>query len=316
MKSTKNLVELHEEPCRIEELFSEIGNELLPAAKKKQIEFTIAHSNLIHPEVFADKEQLKQILMNLTSNAIKYTGNGGKVSLTIEENPSSSVEFASYKFIVHDTGIGIAKESLAKIFEPFERENNSTQSGVFGSGLGLTISKQIVDSMGGTITAESQLGAGSTFTVNLSFRISQIIDTELTTEDVEDFLKGKKILVVEDNELNLEIATELLEDLGLTVESAENGKIAVEKVKNSQPHEFLFVLMDIQMPIMDGWQATEGIRNLDDPVLANIPIIALSANAFDSDKRMSAKIGMNAHLNKPINIPSLLDSIKHTVIKR
>ena len=308
--------ELHEERCSIEELFSEICSEILPAAKKKQIELTVAQSNLVHNEVFADKEQLKLILMNLVSNAIKYTGNGGKVSLSVEEIPSSSIEFAPFRFIVHDTGIGIAQESLAKIFEPFERENNSTQSGVFGSGLGLTISKQIVDSMCGTISAESQLGAGSTFTVNLSFRISQISDADVDTVDVEGFLKGKKILLVEDNELNLEIATELLEDLGLTVEPAENGKIAVDKVKNSKPHEFLFVLMDIQMPIMDGWQATEGIRNLDDPVLSNIPIIALSANAFDSDKRMSAKSGMNAHLNKPIDIPALLESIKSTVLKK
>ena len=305
---------LKEEPCNLKDISTEIFQEKLPAAQKKSIQMAIEFRNVVHADVFTDKDQLKQVLVNLLSNAIQYTGNGGKIAFEIAEDAPTSSEYAAFHFTVRDTGIGIAEESLKKIYEPFERENNSTQSGVFGSGLGLTIAKQVIDSMGGTITAESKKGVGSTFTVNLSFKLSGKEAVSDSTEDVEDFLKGKKVLLVEDNELNLEIATELLEDLGLIVDSAENGKIAVEKVKSSQPHEYAFVLMDIQMPIMDGWQATEGIRNLEDPVLANIPIIALSANAFDSDKRMSAKSGMNAHLNKPINIPSLLDSIKNTVI--
>ena len=308
--------ELKEEPCNLKDISTGIFEEYLPAARKKSIQMTLEHRNIVHEEVYTDIEQLKQVLVNIISNAVQYTGNGGTIAFIIEEDASASSEYAAFRFSVRDTGIGIAKESLKKIFEPFERENNSTQSGVFGSGLGLTIAKQVIDSMGGTITTESQVGVGSTFTVNLSFKLSGKTESNFTTEDVENYLKGKKILLVEDNELNLEIATELLEDLGLTVEPAENGKVAVDKVKNSQPYEYLFVLMDIQMPIMDGWQATEGIRNLPNPILANIPIIALSANAFDSDKRLSAKSGMNAHLNKPIDIPALLDSIKHTVLKK
>ena len=307
---------LSEELCNLKDVVNEIYDEVAPVAKKKKIDFTLEQRGVIHPEVYTDIKQLQQILLNLATNAVKYTGNGGKVSFILEESLSPSTEFAAYRFVVHDTGVGIAQESLEKIFEPFEREYNSTLSGVFGSGLGLTIAKQIIDSMGGTITAESQVGVGSIFTVNLSFKIPQKKETVSDTDDVEEFIKGKKILLVEDNEINLEIETELLEDLGLIIEPAENGKIAVDKMQVARPNEYLFVLMDIQMPVMDGWQATEGIRALPDPDVANIPIIALSANAFESDKRLSAKNGMNAHLNKPIHIPTLLNAIKKTVMNK
>ena len=308
--------ELKEELCNLEDVATEIYDEALPFAEKKKIDFAIEHSGVGHPEVYTDKNQLKLVLNNIVSNAIKYTKANGKVKFTIGESPSSSSEFATFRFVVQDTGVGIAKGSLEKIFEPFEREANSTHSGVFGSGLGLAIAKQIVESMGGTIAVESELGLGSTFTVTLSFKLAENKETTCDLDEVERFLVGKKILVVEDNELNLEIATELLEDLGAVVESAENGKIAVDKMSVAKPDEYLFVLMDIQMPVMDGWQATEGIRNLPDPAIANIPIIALSANAFDSDKRMSAKNGMNAHLNKPLDIPILLGAIRRTVMNK
>ena len=170
--------------------------------------------------------------------------------------------------------------------------------------------------MGGTIVVESQMGVGSTFTVNLNFKLAHKKEQASDTDDVEEFIKGKKILLVEDNEINLEMETMLLEDMGLIIEPAENGLIAVEKMKIAKPGEYLFVLMDIQMPVMDGWQATEAIRALPDNEIANIPIIALSANALESDKRMSAKNGMNAHLKKPMNIPILLGEIKKTVMKK
>ncbi|MCH5350528.1 MAG: response regulator [Clostridiales bacterium] len=306
----------NEEVCNLKDIIAEIYDALLPVAKKKKINFALDHSAVNYPEVYVDKDQFKQVLGHIINNAVEYTAKGGTVDFTVEEIPSASSEFAAYRFVVRDTGIGIAPESLEKIFEPFERENNSTHSGVFGSGLGLTIAKQIIDGMGGSITAESRVGVGSTFTVVVSFRLSEKKDDESNTDDVEEFIKGKKILVVEDNEINLEIETELLEDLGLTVEPAENGQIAVDKMQAAQPGEYLFILMDIQMPVMDGWQATEAIRNLDNPEIANIPIIALSANAFESDKRLSAKNGMNAHLNKPVDIPALLNSIKKTVMNK
>ena len=307
---------LNEEPCNLQNVVKEICDEVAPVARKKNIEFLLEERGIMHPDVIADVTQLKQILLNLATNAVKYTGNGGNVNFILEESVSPSTEFVTYRFVVHDTGVGIAEESLEKIFEPFEREYNSTMSGVFGSGLGLTIAKQIIDSMGGTITAESQVGVGSIFTVNLSFKLPQKHENVSDTEEVERFINGKKLLLVEDNEINLEIETELLEDLGLIVEPAENGKIAVDKMAVAKPDEYLFVLMDIQMPVMDGWQATEGIRALPDPAIANIPIIALSANAFESDKRLSAKNGMNAHLNKPLNIDNLLHAVKMTVMNK
>ena len=307
---------LRDDPCDLKELATEVFDELLPFSEKKKLRVTLNNSGVIHPEVYTDRDQLKQILLNLARNAVQYTASGGEVKLTIEENTSRPSDFAAFRFEVQDTGIGIAPESLEKIFDPFERENNSTHSGVFGSGLGLTIAKKIVDGMGGTITAESKVGVGSTFTVNLSFRLAEHHDTDLSTDDVEAFLKGKKILLVEDNEINMEIETELLEDLGLIIEPAENGQIAVDKMSVAEPNEYLFVLMDIQMPVMDGWQATEGIRTLPDPAVANIPIIALSANAFESDKRASAENGMNAHLNKPMDIPILLKAIRKTVMNK
>lgn len=302
--------------CDLKDIIAEIYDTLLPAAKKKKINFTLDHSGVNYPEVYVDKDQIKQVLAHIISNAVEYTAKGGNVDFTVEEIPSASSEFAAYRFVVKDTGIGIAPSALEKIFEPFERENNSTQSGVFGSGLGLTIAKQIIDGMGGSITAESTVGVGSTFTVVVSFRLAEKKDDDANTDDVESFIKGKKILVVEDNEINLEIETELLEDLGLTVVPAENGQIAVDKMKEAKPGEYLFILMDIQMPVMDGWQATEAIRSFDNPEIADIPIIALSANAFESDKRLSAKNGMNAHLNKPVDIPALLNSIKKTVMNK
>ena len=306
----------HEEPCSLKDLIYEVYDELLPHATKKRIDFNTEGLHADALDVYADRDQLKQVFMNIAGNAIRYTGTGGKVDIVVEEMPSASSEFVALKFVVKDTGIGIAPESLDKIFKPFERENNSTHSGVFGSGLGLTIAKQVVDGMGGAITAESEVGVGSTFTVLLSFRRAEKKAEVEDTDDVEEFIKNKKILVVEDNEINLEIETELLEDLGIIVEPAENGQIAVDKMSVAKPDEYLFILMDIQMPVMDGWQATAAIRAMDDPAIANIPIIALSANAFESDKRQSAKSGMNAHLNKPIDIPALLDAIKKTMMKK
>ena len=307
---------LAEELCNLEEIVQEIYDEVAPTATKKNIDFAVERYGVVHPNVYTDREQLKQILLNIVTNAVKYTGSGGHVKFIVEEVLSTSSEFSAFLFVVHDTGIGIAKESLEKIFEPFERESNSTYSGVFGSGLGLTIAKQIIDSMGGTITADSQVGVGSTFTVNLNFRLAKSHDDDNDLCEVENFVKGKKVLIVDDNELNLELESELLQDYGLIIDTAENGQIAVDKIKNSQPGEYLFVLMDIQMPVMDGWQATENIRSLDNPAIAEIPIIALSANAFESDKRLSAKNGMNAHLNKPMDIPVLFNAVKKTVMNK
>ena len=216
--------------------------------------------------------------------------------------------------MVEDTGIGISKGFLEHIFEPFEREKNTTFSGIHGTGLGLTIVKNLVDVMGGHIKVSSTVGKGSTFTVTLRFRIqNQPASFSSDTGAALSQLLNQKILLVEDNEINLEIETEILQGLGFFIETASDGSVAVEKVEKSKPGEFGLVLMDVQMPVMDGRQAAEAIRRLGDPDLSHIPIIALSANAYESDKKRSIESGMDAHLTKPIDIPVLLDTIARTI---
>ena len=203
------------------------------------------------------------------------------------------------------------------IFEPFERQRNTTMSGVYGTGLGLTIVKNIVEMMGGNIEVSSSAGQGSRFTVTLSLRFyneSDSADSKLEQNDDPGHTTGK-ILLVEDNEINLEIETELLTDFGFQVETAVNGSIALETLRKSSPGEYSRVLMDIQMPVMDGYSAARAIRMLDEPAVANIPIIALSANAFEEDQKRSMESGMNAHLGKPIDIRQFFDTIKEMLCK-
>ena len=227
-------------------------------------------------------------------------------------------DYTVYQFIVRDTGIGISEEFIKRIFEPFERENNTTLSGIHGAGLGLTIAKNIVDMMGGEIEVESFKGVGSTFTVTLKFRLQeqQFHSSESPVEDVVAQLLDQKILLVDDNEINLEIESEILKGLGFSTDTALDGSIAIEMVRNSKPGEYGLILMDIQMPGVDGWQATKAIRKLENPRLASIPIIALSANAFESDKRESIESGMDAHLAKPIDIPLLVETLEKTVARK
>lgn len=306
--------QLMEIECNLSDLIQEIKMTILPQAESKNISVQVDTEGLIHRDVYCDQVKLSQIFLNLVNNAIKYTENDGKIDITAVEKESLPNDYIVYQFAVKDTGIGISKEFLKHIFEPFQRERNTTFSGVYGTGLGLTIVKSIVEMMKGTITADSTPGQGSTFTVTLALRtLSNPSSFTDGTDIVRPLSKGRKILLVDDNEINLEIETELLTELGFLVETANNGKIAVEKVLASVPGEYSFVLMDIQMPVMDGRKATEAIRRHDDPVLSRIPIIALSANAFESDKRLSTESGMNAHLTKPIDVPILLETIARIV---
>lgn len=219
--------------------------------------------------------------------------------------------------MIKDNGIGISKDFLAHIFDPFEREKNTTFSGVYGTGLGLTIAKNIAEMMGGNIEVKSTVGKGSIFTITLRLRIQN--EPFSDSAEFDDFsfpLLDLKLLLVEDNEINMEIETEILQGLGFFVDTAPDGNVAVKMVEESQPGDYDIVLMDIQMPEMNGRQATAAIRRLDNPELANIPIIALSANAFDSDKRMSLESGINAHLTKPIDVPLLLKTMKEILQAR
>lgn len=311
--SESNDIHIVENECNLSAIMQEIHDSLLPDAIEKNISFSLDDSGLKHPDIYSDPDKLSHLLRYLLTNAIKYTNSNGKVELIVQESESQPDKYAVYQFIVRDTGIGISKEFLTHVFEPFEREKNTTFSGIHGSGLGLAIAKNIATTLGGDIQVNSTVNKGSTFTVTLRLRIQTdpLLYTAGAdiTNDSFSYLLDKRILLVEDNEINLEIETEILQGLGFLIETAVNGSIAVDKVKGSTPGYFSLVLMDIQMPVMDGYQAARAIRSLDDSQLAQIPIIALSANAFESDKQMSMESGMNEHLTKPIDIPLLLETI-------
>ncbi len=309
-----NDIQITEAECNLSDIMQDVHKIMLPQASEKNITFSLHSTDLRHSYIYGDQDKLRQLLLYLANNAVKYTKAGGRVDIIAAESEDLSTEYAIYQFKVIDTGIGIGEDFLAHIFEPFEREKNTTSSGIHGIGLGLTIAKNIAEIMGGTIEASSMVGKGSTFTVTLRLRIQdhpRLFSTERGTFITN--LLDKKILLVEDNEINLEIETEILQELGFLIDTAADGSIAVEKVKNSKPGEYALILMDIQMPMMDGREATKIIRNLDNPTLSHIPIIALSANAFESDKRLSIECGMNAHLTKPIDIPILLETIAKTM---
>ncbi len=415
--------------------------------RAKQLEFFIDTQDIVHENIICDKLRVSQALLNVLSNAMKFTPAGGMVSIRIKEIPSGRAGYATYQFCIKDTGIGMSKEFVEHIFEPFERERTSTVSGVTGTGLGMTITKNVIDMMGGTIRVESEEGKGSVFTIKLDFKLTDhapvtyqipalksvnalvadddfntcesvckmlesiglnaqwtmsgkeavlraahakktgkdfgvyIIDwlmpdmngvevvrrirmeigddtpiviltaydwsdieaearaagvtafcskpiflSELsslliaTTQKIQeqqisnessvvDGLAGKKILLVEDNELNQEIANEILTEIGFVVEIAGNGQIAVDKVAQAAPGAYDVILMDIQMPIMDGYEATRQIRTLSDKAKAQVPIVAMTANAFDEDRQRALDAGMNDHIAKPIEIHKLMETL-------
>ncbi|MCI8514492.1 MAG: response regulator [Lachnospiraceae bacterium] len=307
-------IHITETECNLRDLLQDVHRLLLPQASDKNILFSVQSADIRHCDVACDQDKVRQLLLYLINNAIKYTKAGGRIDIIARETEKPSGDYAVYQFQVADSGIGIGQDFLAHVFEPFEREKNTTASGIYGTGLGLTIAKNIAEMMGGDITVNSTVGKGSTFTATLRLRVRKHPSSvSINGEQALNGLTSKKILLVEDNEINLEIETAILEGLGFLIEPAIDGSIAVEKIKNSAPGEYALILMDIQMPVMDGRQATRLIRRLKDPALARIPIIALSANAFESDKRLSIESGMNAHLTKPIDVPLLLETIAKTI---
>lgn len=303
---------VNEEEGNVCDAVRSVYAEALPKADKKGLALTVDTNAVRHETVFADLPKLTQALTQIVSNAVLYTERG-KIDIVVSERPSGLNEFATYEFIVRDTGIGMSEDFLLRVFDPFERAKNTTASGIYGTGLGLTIAKSMIEVMGGTITAQSEPGKGSVFTIAVSMRTKTNHDPE-AMEDEGD-LTGKSILIVEDNPLNLEIETELLQDYGFAVDCAENGQIAVDKIAAAKKGDYDLVLMDIQMPVLDGRGAARAIRALDSE-LKDIPIIALSANAFDSDKILSLQAGINAHLNKPIDMPVLINAIRKALAER
>lgn len=289
------------------EIVKAVYNFLMPQAKEKDLAFTL-NSDVRHALVYADQSKFKQLVLSLVNNAVTYTPPEGKVSISLTEDDELPNNCSIYRLVVQDNGVGISKEFLERIFEPFSREKTSTLSGVQGIGLGLTIVKSIVDMMDGTIDVESTVNEGSTFTVTFSLRFQP--QTTVYGNDIAPSEHSKRILLVEDNEINLEIETELLERMGFIIDSAENGQIVLDKMMLASPGDYDLIIMDLQMPVMNGWQASAAIRKLPDPALANIPIIALSANTMLSDRRKSQEAGINIHLAKPMNLPELLDAIE------
>lgn len=298
--------ELKEEECDLRAISQEVYDFLIPHAEEKNISYSLDCSGIRHSGIFADQDKLKQMMLNLVNNAVTYTKPGGEVTVKITEGDQLDDQQAVYCVTVEDSGIGMSEEFINHIFEPFSREKNSTLSGVHSIGLGLTIVKSIVDKMGGTIDAKSVENKGSVFIVTLRFRICSLNDSE-EPEVVQQ--PKQKILLVEDNEINREIETELLERIGFVVDPAEDGQVALEKMKQASPGDYDLILLDLMMPVMDGWQTAAAIRSLPDTVLANIPIIALSASVFVDDYRKSKESGINVHLAKPLNLPVLMDTI-------
>ncbi len=295
--------------CDICEIVQEAYDFLLPQAKEKAIDFSFQSGQVRHSGIYADQDKLRQLVLSLANNAVTYTKPGGRVTITLLEGDELPDHYAAYRLVVEDTGIGISESFLARIFEPFSREKNSTLSGVHGIGLGLTIAKGIVDKMGGSIEVQSAVNEGSTFTVSLCFRVQSLPNAAEETAAAV-LQPSRRILLVEDNEINREIETELLENMGFIIDSAEDGKIALEKVAGAAPGDYDLVIMDLQMPVMDGWESSAAIRRLPDPTLARIPIVALSANSLDNDRRKSRESGIDVHLAKPLNLPQLLDTIE------
>ncbi len=443
---------IEEKDCSISDIFKDMRNIIQTQMHSKQLNFYMDTIDVTDEDIRCDKLHVNQVLLNLLSNAIKFTPAGGTVALTVRQKPSAPTGYGAYELRVKDTGIGMSKEFIEHIFEPFERERNTTASGIQGTGLGMAITKNIVDAMGGTITVESEKGKGSEFIIDLEFRLQSepkkrqdaaelkglralvaddnfvtcdsvskmlrqigmhadwvlhgkeavlhakqahemgedynvyiidwllpdlnglevvrqirgvigddtpiIIVTAYDWTDIEEEAKaagvtafcskpiflselrdiliasakdrvfptkkevipekpykggGKRLLLVEDNELNREIAEELLAANGFIIDKAENGSIAVDMVKSSSHGYYSLILMDIQMPVMNGYEAAKAIRALDDKQLASIPIVAMTANAFDDDKQQALDSGMNAHVAKPFDIDSLMELLTELI---
>ena len=270
-------------------------------------------TQLQYPYIYADIPHLTEICTNLVSNAVKYTGAGGTIRCNVTQKPGEKEGWCDTVVTVADNGIGMSQEFQKHIFEPFERERTSTVSKVEGSGIGMGIVKKLVGLMGGTVEVESRIGVGSTFTVTIPCRIASEDETQAkreTNPSDQKCLCGTRILLTEDNDLNAEIAVELLQEEGCTVDRAKDGVECVDMLEKAANGTYQLILMDIQMPVMNGYDAARKIRGLDDPQKANIPIIAMTANAFTEDRQVALDAGMNDHIAKPINMNVLVPTLR------
>ena len=305
-------MELDENYCQLEDVWKSLIAVFDEKARKKNIALHYA-MNVEHEHVLTDTTKVKEIFVNILSNAMKYTPADGSVMVNVDELPCDEAGYMMVRMRVSDTGIGMSPDYLTKIFEAFTREQNTTKSKIAGTGLGMSIVKKYVDLLGGTINVESELGKGSTFTVTLKHRIadeSYYVKKHVeSSETGSKILEGRNILLAEDNDLNAEIAEAILEYAGLKIDRVEDGIQCVNRIMEMPAGTYDMILMDIQMPKMDGYKATQAIRHLPDRDKAYMPIIAMTANAFEEDKRDAIAAGMDGHIAKPIQIDKLLSML-------
>ncbi len=320
-------ITIEEADVHLPDVIRDLKTIIQPNIDSGQLELSIDMQDVKHEDIITDKLRLNQVLLNILSNAIKFTPAGGKISVCVTEKPSSDENIANLEFRVKDTGIGMSEEFRKTIFEAFSREKTSTVSGIQGTGLGMAIAKNIVDMMGGKITVHSTEGKGSEFIVALPCKCSSISaksvpeaetalpsmasqDRKAEEKDETPDFSGKRVLLAEDNKLNQILAENILTNVGFDVEIVGDGTEAVEKMKSMTAGYYDIILMDIQMPQMDGYEATRQIRALDDKEKAGIPIVAVTANAFDADRQVAMDAGMSGHLAKPYDVPAIMKMLK------
>lgn len=314
-----NQIVLEENICNIEESFDSCIVMFNTAVQEKHQTITV-HKQVANPYVYIDSSHLSEIVLNVISNAIKYTGQNGKIDCCLTQKPHEDADWCYMEISIADNGIGMSEEFQAHIFESFSREHSSTISGIEGTGLGMGIVKNLVDLMHGMIEIQSSPGKGSTFTICIPCRTARKEEAEprkSSSDRPQKTLAGKRILLAEDNDLNAEIAIELLSEEGLLVDRVSNGVACVEKLEKAAPDFYDLILMDIQMPVMNGYDATRKIRQLEDPFRSSIPIIAMTANAFAEDRQKALFVGMNDHVAKPVDMNVLIPVLeKHIRTKK
>ena len=317
-------VEIEYAAVHLPDILNDLKTIIQGSSYSRQQKLSIDTQDILYEDIITDKLRLTQVLLNISSNAVKFTPAGGRISICVSEKPCNRDGFATVIFRVKDNGNGMSQEFRKHVFDSFSREHTVTENGIGGSGLGMAIAKNIVDMMGGTIQVESEVGKGTEFTGAFECKIAgaavkqepapepgDLIKSENQKPQTESkrSYKGKKALLVEDNELNREIATAILEEIGLDVDIAEDGTDAVNMMSSAEGRKYDLIFMDIQMPKMDGYTATREIRTLDDLKCANIPIIAMTANAFEEDRKKAIKAGMNGHIAKPISADAILENL-------
>jgi len=310
----KGTIEIDETAWSAEQFYDSLFSIFHELMKNKGI--TFVHSiNVQNEFIMCDPTKIREIFINILSNAYKYTNTGGSVTMTLEEIPSSREGYAYYRTTIADTGIGMSEEFLPHLFEEFSRENSTTENKIEGTGLGMPIVKRLVAMMNGVVEVTSKKGVGTTFVVTLPHKIadrSKLVDHSGVVLDPKLF-EGKRILLAEDNDLNAEIAMEILGEAGFVTEHAADGAICLDMLQKAPANYYSLILMDIQMPNMNGYEATRTIRSLMDRSKADIPILAMTANAFEEDKREARNAGMNGHLSKPINIVDMMKTLAITL---